>query len=221
MLNQEHLQSVEALIAKFKEETGMDFFEAVPRFYEYIDEVLLPFVPFTEEQIWEHFEEVYNNLLSIINDRANRRETINWKRIDSYFSDSYNRCLGLRRRDVTSEVYLITEAFIDEDKLRDIFTRNPHKCWNPLLLCNNVEGVIPCIFQPSLALRNKYPFIIQRYSPDGKLIWADIDVKLLKKEQTIYINEDDIGKLYIGLYHPYIWGLIQSKQWNKLVHELN
>lgn len=213
----------EKLLTKFKEETGMEFFDAVPRFYEYFPENILPFVPFTEEQVTDEnsFKIVYDALLTIVTDKANKRETIIWKRIDSYFDESFKRCLGLRRRDVTSEAYLITEAFIDEDKLRDIFTRNPHKCWNPLLLCNNVEGVIPCIFQPSLALRNKYPFIIQRYSPDGKLIWADIDVKLLKKEQTIYINEDDICKLYIGLYHPYIWGLIQSKQWNKLVHELN
>ena len=209
------------MINKFKEETGMDFFEAVPRFYEYIPEKLLPFVPFTEEQIGNCFEQVYNSLLSIINDKANRRESINWKRIDSYFEDSFNRCLGLRRRDTTGEAYLITEAFIDEDKLRDIFTRNPHKCWNPLLLCNNVEGIIPCIFQPSTSLRNKYPFIIQRYSPDKKLIWADIDVAVLKREHTLYINEDDIGKLYIGLYHPYIRGLVQSKQWNKLVHKVD
>jgi len=208
-------------LTKFKEETGMDFFEAVPRFYEYIPENLLPFVPFTEEQIGNCFEQVYNSLLSIINDKANRRESINWKRIDSYFEDSFNRCLGLRRRDTTGEAYLITEAFIDEDKLRDIFTRNPHKCWNPLLLCNNVEGIIPCIFQPSTSLRNKYPFIIQRYSPDKKLIWADIDVSILKRERTLYINEDDIGKLYIGLYHPYIRGLVQSKQWNKLVHKVD
>jgi hypothetical protein len=64
-------------LTKFKEETGMDFFDAVPRFYEYIPEELLPFVPFTEEQIGNCFEQVYNSLLSIINDRANRRETIN------------------------------------------------------------------------------------------------------------------------------------------------
>ena len=212
----------EALLAKFKEETGMDFFDAVPRFYEYLPENLLSFVPFTEEQITDEnsFKLVYDALLSIVKDRANRRNVIIWKRIDSYFEDSYNRCLGLKRKDTTNESYMIMENFIDEDKLRDIITKNPHKWWNPLLLCNNVEGTIPCIFQPSQSLRQKYPFIIQKYWPNRELLWADINVELLKKETTIYINEDDIGKFYYGLYHPYIWGLIQSKQRNKLIHEL-
>ena len=201
----------------------MEFFDAVPRFYEYLPENLLSFVPFTEEQITDEnsFRVVYDALLAVVNDRANRREAIIWKRIDSYFEDSYNRCLWLKRRDTTNESYLIMENFIDEDKLRDIITKNPHKWWNPLLLCNGIEWTIPCIFQPSLALRNKYPFIIQKLWPKWELIWADIDVWMLKKETTIYINEDDIWKFYVWLYHPYIWWLIQSKQWNKLIHELN
>ena len=213
--------TAQALITKFKEETGMDFFEAIPRFYEYIPEELLPFVPFTEEQIGNCFEQVYNSLLSIVNNKANRRETITWKRIDSYFDDSFNRCLGLRRRDTTAESYLVMENFIDEDKLRDIIMKNPHKCWNPLLLCNNMDGTIPCIFQPSLSLRQRYPFIIQKYDVNRKLVGADIDVEVLKKTPTIYINEDDIGCFYYGLYHPYIRGLIQSRQWNKLIHEVS
>ena len=65
-----------SLITKFKEETGMEFFDAVPRFYEYMPEDLLPFVPFTEDQIGEKFEDVYNALVSIVNDKANRREAI-------------------------------------------------------------------------------------------------------------------------------------------------
>ena len=210
-----------SMLTTFKEETGMDFFEAVPRFYEYIPEELLPFVPFTEEQIGNCFEQVYNSLLSIIKDKANRRESINWKRIDSYFEDSFNRCLWIKRRDTTGESYLIMQNFIDEDLLKDIITKNPHKGWNPLMLCNNVKGTIPCIFQPSLALRNRYPFIIQRKNINGKLIWVDIDVEVLKKTPTIYINEDDIGKFNYWLYHPYVRGLIQSRQWNKLIHEVN
>ncbi len=209
------------MIDKFKEETGMDFFEAIPRFYEYIPESLLPFVPFTEEQIGNCFEQVYNSLLSIVKDKANRREAINWKRIDSYFEDSFNRCLWIKRRDTTNEHYLVMENFIDEDLLRDIITKNPHKWWNPLMLCNNIKWVIPCIFQPSLKLRQRYPFIIQKLWPSWKLIWADIDVEQLEKEVKIYINEDDILGFYYWLYHPYIWWLIQSKQRNKLVHELN
>lgn len=213
----------EQLILKFKEETWMDFFDAVPRFYEYLDEKVLPFVPFTEAQITDEnsFRIVYDNLLAVVRDRANRREAIIWKRIDSYFNDSYNRCLWLKRRDTTNESYLIMEQFIDEDKLRDIITKNPHKWWNPLLLCNGVEWTVPCIFQPSLALRQRYPFIIQRYDCHNKLIWVDIDVEMLKKEQAIYINEDDIKSFYYWLYHPYIRWLIQTRQWNKLVHELN
>jgi hypothetical protein len=64
-------------LAKCKEETGMDFFEAVPRFYEHINEDLLPFVPFTMEQVGEHFEDIYNNLVDIINNKENKREAIN------------------------------------------------------------------------------------------------------------------------------------------------
>lgn len=212
----------ETLIAKFKEETGMEFFDAVPRFYEYLPETVLSFVPFTEEQVTDEnsFRIVYDALLAVINDRANRREAIIWKRIDSYFEDSYNRCLWLKRRDTTSEAYLIMEQFIDEDKLRDIITKNSHKWRNPLLLCNNVEGTIPCIFQPSLQLRQRYPFIIQKYDTCRRLIGADIDVALLKKETSIYINEDDIKSFNYWLYHPYIWWLIQTRQRNKLVHEL-
>lgn len=209
------------LIQTFKEETGMDFFEAVPRFYEYIDEKLLPFVPFTEEQIGNCFKEVYDNLIDIVKNKANRRDTINGRRIDSYFEDSFNRCLWIKRRHTNGEEYLITENFIDEDLLRDIITKNPHKGWNPLMLCNNMDWIIPCIFQPSLSLRQRYPFIIQKTSPSWKLIGADIDTDLLKKTSTIYINEDDIVSFYYGLYHPYIWSLVQSKQWNKLIHEIN
>ena len=217
------IDTIQKKLVSFKEETGMEFFDAVPRFYEYLPETVLSFVPFTEEQITDgnSFKLVYDALLAVVNDRANRRNVIVWKRIDSYFEDSFNRCLWLKRKDTTNESYMIMENFIDEDKLRDIITKNPHKCWNPLLLCNNVEGIIPCIFQPSLKLREKYPFIIQKYSYNKTLIWADIDVSLLKKEHTIYINEDDIGKFYYGLYHPYIWGLIQSRQRNKLIHEMS
>lgn len=68
----------ETLIAKFKEETGMEFFDAVPRFYEYLPETVLSFVPFTEEQVTDEnsFRIVYDALLAVINDRANRREAI-------------------------------------------------------------------------------------------------------------------------------------------------
>jgi len=221
MLDQEQLQAVEARIAEFKEQTGMDFFEAIPRFYDYINEDLLPFVPFTMEQVGDCFDQVYNNLLYIVNNRDNKRDVINWKRIDSYFEDSFNRCLGLRRLDTTAESYLIMENFIDEDLLRDIIVNNPHKGRNPLMLCNGMEWTIPCIFQPSLSLRKKYPFITQKVWPDWRLIWAEIDTELLKKEVKIYINDDDIVRFYYGLYHPYIWSLVQSKQWSKLVHEVN
>ena len=56
----------------------MDFFDAVPRFYEYLDEKVLPFVPFTEAQITDEnsFRIVYDNLLAVVRDRANHRETI-------------------------------------------------------------------------------------------------------------------------------------------------
>ena len=66
------------LLTKFKEETGMEFFDAVPRFYEYIPENILPFVPFTEEQITDEnsFKIVYDTLLGIVTDKANRREAI-------------------------------------------------------------------------------------------------------------------------------------------------
>lgn len=209
------------LIEKFKNETGMDFFEAILRFYSDINEELLSYIPFTIEQLencnW-HFNDVYNELISIVNDKAKRRETIIWRRIDWYFEDSYKRCYGLKRRDTTWEHYLITKDFIDEDKLRDIITRNPHKWRNPLLLCNGKEGIIPCIFQPSFKLRERYPFIIQKYSSNWALIWVDINTELIDKQQQIYINEDDIWKFYYGLYHPYIWWLIQSWQRNKLVN---
>ena len=213
----------EELLTKFKEETGMEFFDAVPRFYEYFPENILPFVPFTEEQVTDEnsFKIVYDALLSIVTDKANKREAIIWRRIDSYFEDSYKRCLGLRRKDTTWEQYLIMEAFIDEDRLRYLITKNPHKWWNPLLLCNWVEGTIPCIFQPSIELRRRYPFIKQKLWPKWELIWAEIDVELMKKEQFIYINEDDIMYFDYGLYHPYIWSLVQSYQWNKLIHEMS
>ena len=211
------------LLTKFKEETGMEFFDAVPRFYEYFPENILPFVPFTEEQVTDEnsFKIVYDALLSIVTDKANKREAIIWRRIDSYFEDSYKRCLGLRRKDTTWEQYLIMEAFIDEDRLRYLITKNPHKWWNPLLLCNWVEGTIPCIFQPSIELRRRYPFIKQKLWPKWELIWAEIDVELMNKEQLIYINEDDIMSFDYGLYHPYIWSLVQSYQWNKLIHEMS
>lgn len=211
------------LLTKFKEETGMEFFDAVPRFYEYFPENILPFVPFTEEQITDEnsFKIVYDALLAIVTDKANKREAIIWRRIDSYFEDSYKRCLGLRRKDTTWEQYLIMEAFIDEDRLRYLITKNPHKWWNPLLLCNWIEGTIPCIFQPSIELRRRYPFIKQKLWPKWELIWAEIDVELMNKEQLIYINEDDIMSFDYGLYHPYIWSLVQSYQWNKLIHEMS
>ena len=41
------------LVTKFNEDTWLDFYDAVRRFYEYIDEDLLSSVPFTEEQLKE------------------------------------------------------------------------------------------------------------------------------------------------------------------------
>ena len=66
-------------LTKFKEETGMEFFDAVPRFYEYLPENILSFVPFTKEQITDKnsFRIVYDALLAVIKDKANRREAIN------------------------------------------------------------------------------------------------------------------------------------------------
>lgn len=216
---------MDAIIQKFNQETWIDFFEAIRRFYEYIDEDLLEFVPFSEEQLadcWEeNLEKISKRLVQIINSRLHRREAIDSKKIIRFFQDTLLRCNGLRRRDTTSDAYLITKNFIDEDKLRDIITKNPHKGWNPFMLCNWIGKVVPCIFQPSRQLRNRYDFITVWYNPDWSIASAYVDTERLKDwTWAIYINEEDILDFYYWLYHPYVWWLVQSKRRWQLIMDL-
>lgn len=213
-----------SLIAKFKEEHNIDFFDAIVKLYDYIDETLLPFVPFKVEDIetiWhDKFIEVFNFINSIADKLISHRETIIANRIDNYFINSYKRCMGTSRRDTTSDVFFVAQTFFDEDKLRDIIMKNPHKWRNPLLLINNCEWMIPCIFKPSKALRDRYDFI------NIQLLWshiigATIDTTKLNEYDNIYINEDDILEFYYWMYHPYIWWLIQSRQWRQLTYNYN
>lgn len=219
------MEEKQALILEVYNETGIDFFDAVRRFYEYIEEDLLSYVPFNEEQLencpMEQLKELVKNLKDIINNRLHRREAIDWKKIAGYINDSIARCNWLRRRDTTSEAYLIMKNFIDEDKLRYIITRNPHKWWNPLMIMNWVTWVVPCIFLPSKALRDRYDFISIDYNPDKSIRSVWIDVKRLQTYDTVFINEDDIVSFFYGLYHPYVWWLVQSKQRRLLVYENN
>lgn len=212
------------MLEKFKEKNNIDFFEAIIKLYEYIDETLLPFVPFKEEDISNIPEDKFKEIYDFINENANKlishRETIIANRIESYFDNSFKRCMWLARRDTTSDVFFVAKTFFDEDKLRDIITRNPHKWWNPLLLINWYNGIIPCIFRPSKSLIERYDFIQYRYLWNGNnIIWANIDVDKLKEYDSIYINEDDIVSFYYWLYHPYIWWLIQSRQWKQLNYD--
>lgn len=215
---------MEQKIIDFKNNHNIDFFEAIIKLYEYIDETLLPFVPFKMEDIngvpEDKFNELYNFIDSIADKLISHRETIIANRIIHYFDNSFKRCLGIVRRDTTSDVFFVAQTFFDEDKLRDIITKNPHKWRNPLLLINWFEGTIPCIFKPSRALRERYDFIEPRYLWK-RLIWADINVAKLNEYEWIYINEDDILGMYYWMYHPYIWWLIQSRQRSQLHHEFN
>lgn len=210
------------LVTKFNEDTWLDFYDAVRRFYEYIDEDLLSSVPFTEEQLKDcsksNLEDIIKILTKVAKDRLHRREAITSKRVISYLDDSFDRCDWLRRRDTTSEPYLIMSHFIDEDKLRDLIVRNPHKGWNPLQLINWINGwAIPCIFMPSKKLRDRYDFIIINRNPNGRIASVDIDVARLLSYDTIYINEQDIVSFFYWLYHPYIWWIVQSWQRKQLI----
>lgn len=214
------------MLNQFKNKHNIDFFEAVVKLYEYIDEALLPFVPFKVEDIetiWEDkFKEIYKFIDSIAKKLITHRETIIANRIDSYFVNSFNRCLWLSRRDTTSDLFLVSQTFFDEDKLRDIITKNPHKWWNPLLLVNWYRWIIPCIFKPSRKLRERYNFIEMVYLWKWQnIIWANINVDKLMEYDAIYINEDDILGFYWWLYHPYIWWLVQSRQWRQLSYDYN
>lgn len=213
------------IIADFINETWMDFFAAIRKFYDYIDEDLLSVLPFTPEQIDECWEEnlkkIIKNLTKIMKERLHRRDAIDSKKIDGYFRDTHLRCNGLRRRDTTNEAYLIMRSFIDEDKLRDIITKNPHKGWNPFMLCNWITWIVPCIFLPSRKLRDRYDFLTVKYNPDGSIAAAEVDAKRLQDYKwTLYINEDDILSFFYWLYHPYIWWLVQSKQRGQLTYNI-
>jgi len=210
------------MLEMFREKHNIDFFEAIIKLYDYIDETLLQYVPFKEEDIPNIPEDKFKEIYDFINDNANKlishRETIIANRINNYFDNSFKRCLWLVRRDTTSDVFFVAQTFFDSDKLRDIITRNPHKWWNPLLLINGYEWIIPCIFKPSRSLKDRYDFIDYRYLWNN-IIWANINVSKLKEYDSIYINEDDILDFYYWLYHPYIWWLIQSRQWKQLCYE--
>lgn len=215
---------MEQKIIDFKANHNIDFFEAIIKLYDYIDETLLPFVPFKLEDInwmdeWK-FNEIYNFIDSIADKLISHRETIMANRIEYYFNNSMKRCLWLCRRDMTSDVFFVAQTLFDEDKLRDIITKNPHKWWNPLLLINWFEWIVPCIFKPSRQLRERYDFIETKYLWT-KIIGADINVAKLNEYDGIYINEDDILEIYYWMYHPYIWWLIQSRQWTQLRHDFN
>ena len=210
------------LISTFKRKHNIDFFEAIVKLYEYIDEELLPYVPFKLEDVANIPNDTFMKLYNFIDENAkrliSRRETIISNRISTYFDNSFKRCLWLIRRDTTSDVFFVAQTFFDDDKLRDIITRNPHKWWNPLLLVNWYEWTVPCIFKPSKSLRERYDFIHTRFLWSN-IIWADIDVNRLQEYDSIYINEDDILEFYYGMYHPYIWGLIQSRQRRQLTYD--
>ena len=218
------MEELKQLIQSFNEETWLDFYDAIKRFYECIDEDLLSSVPFTEDQLEECWEDNLKKIIEILTrvskERLHRREAITSKRIIKYLDDSFDRCDWLRRRDTTTESYLIMSHFIDEDKLRDLIVRNPHKGWNPLQLINWINWwIVPCIFLPSKQLRERYDFIIPKYNPNGTIASVDIDVGRLLSFDIIYINEQDIIKFYYGLYHPYVWWLVQSWQRKQLICE--
>lgn len=218
------MEELKQLVQQFNQDTWLDFYDAVKRFYECIDEDLLQFVPFTEEQLedcWvNNLKDIIKILTKASKEKVHRREVITSKRIISYFDDSFDRCDGLRRKDTTSESYLIISNFIDEDRLRDLIVRNPHKWWNPLQLINWINAwVVPCIFLPSKKLRDRYDFIIVNRNPDWSICSIDIDVHRLLTYDVIYINEQDIVSFYYWLYHPYVRWLVQSWQRKQLICE--
>lgn len=218
------MEQLKQLIQSFNQDTWLDFYDAVKRFYECIDEDLLSYVPFTEEQLEDCWKDNLKKIIEILTkaskERVHRRKAIISKRIIKYIDDSFDRCDWLRRKDMTTEAYLIMSHFIDEDKLRDLIVRNPHKGWNPLQLINWINWwVIPCIFLPSKALRDRYDFIIPNHKPDWSIASVDIDVERLLTYDIIFINEQDIISFYYWLYHPYVWWIVQSWQRKQLICE--
>lgn len=217
------METLKQLVQSFNQDTWLDFYDAVKRFYECINEELLSYVPFTEEQLEDCWEDNLKKIIEILtkaSQSSHRREAITSKRIIKYIDDSFDRCDWLRRKDMTTEPYLIMSNFIDEDKIRDLIVRNPHKGWNPLMLINWINaGTIPCIFLPSKQLRDRYDFISVKYKPDKSIGSVEIDVNRLLTYDVIYINEQDIVSFYYWLYHPYVWWLVQSWQRKQLICE--
>lgn len=209
------------LIKEFEKKTGMSFFSANQHFFWDMPDKIRSEVMLSEEDVNitsdENFKMVYDYLFPLAIWKEKPRKSIDAKKINSFFDDSVLRCNWFKRRDMTGEAWLIWNAFIEEDKIRNSLLKNQAICFNPLYQINWRWNTVPLIFQPSKKLMNRLKFITADYKWTH-LKWYNADLNYMKSFEHLNIQENDIVSIYLWMYHPYIWGIIQKEEFSLLNH---
>ena len=211
------------LIVEFEEKTGMSFFSANEHYFADMPDEIKTNYMFSEEDVNmvsdENFKMVYDYLFPLAIWKEKVRKSITAKRINSYFKESMLRCAWAKRRDTVWDWWILGNAFINKDTWRASLLKNQWVCFNPLYQMNDWWNTAPLIFKPSQRLVKKYPFITPEYADKSNhLKQYNVNLEYLKSFERVYVNEWDILDFYLGMYHPYIWALIQNEQFNLLNH---
>lgn len=200
----------------------MSFFSANEHYFADMPDEIKTNYMFSEEDVNmvsdENFKMVYDYLFPLAIWKEKVRKSITAKRVNAYFKDSMFRCAWTKRRDTNWPDWLLGMAFINEDTLRASLLKNQWICFNPLYQINERGKTAPLIFKPSQRLVKKYPFITAEYFKWKTLKQYNVNLEYLKAYDRIYVNEWDILGFYLGMYHPYIWWLIQNEQFSLLNH---
>ena len=201
----------------------MSFFSATEHYFADMPDNVRSECMFSMEDVNitsdENFKMVYDYLFPLAIWKENVRKSIDAKKIDSFFRDSLMRCWWTKRRDTTGNQYLISSTLINTDQIKNVLLKNQGICFNPLYQINKWWDIVPMIWKPSLKLLKRLKFITPVYYSWTTMIkWYNVDLRYLEAYDTLNIQSNDIKEIYLWLYHPYIWWLIQNNNLSSLNH---
>jgi len=209
------MRTLETLKQSFRAETGMSLYKAFELYWLEVGTIILDDEPlqYQLDQDEQALIETINTLKKFTTAINSNRER---RRIEALEYSIPRSTTVIARR---GKLDYYAEELIDNSKVKHALLKNKTVCFNPVLLLNGwLTKECKCIFTPSKSFVKENDFISPVYVASGtRILHYIIDIDMLKSIWNINIDEADILKINYGMYHPLIWGFIQSNNFNLLL----
>ena len=209
-----------AEIQTFKEKTWVDYFKAMER---YFIELGTNLVCLDEDELNDMDEDIFKQWLDKLYKLCSTTEQVRTvKAVSEHYKElhkTFIKCISKNKK--MSRHDILYMELLDKDKTIDVLCKNNRLAYNPFLMMNDwAPAEFDSVLLVDLNLANSTWYIKNIF------LWRNLyKQKIIKKAYQVAeykpIPKKYIKKVFWNLYTPYVWWLIQTEQFSKLIIDWN